>query len=96
MSLVRCRKLVISFRVGPNCFFTVPICRYFWLRWTEGRVQVGEGSTVGSNLVMEHAKSDHPELIASIGISTGWLEVGRWEITNIEGWLSYGYLFYLI
>jgi len=61
------------------------VLRYFWLRWKEGRVQVGEGSLVGQNLIMEHTKENPPEAIASIGISTGWLERGRWEISNVDG-----------
>jgi hypothetical protein len=48
-------------------------------------VEVGSGSVVGVDLVMEHAKENHPNQIRSIGISTGWEETGRWEISNIEG-----------
>ena len=40
---------------------------------------------VGVDQIMQHAKPNHPEHIASIGISTGWDETGRWEISNIEG-----------
>lgn len=61
------------------------MCRHFWLRWKDVRVQVGLGHVVGVEMIMEHSKPNHPELIASVGISTGWEETGRWEISNVEG-----------
>ena len=51
-------------------------------------MQVGSGSMVGVNMIMEHAKENHPSRIASIGISTGWEVTGRWEISNVEGILD--------
>jgi len=59
--------------------------RYFWLRWKDQRVQVGFGAVVDRFLLMEHAKQNHPEVIHSIGLSTGWEEVGRWQVSNVEG-----------
>lgn len=73
---------------GVSSHFVLSVFRYFWLRWKEGRVQVGEGSLVGERLIMEHAKENRPEVIASIGISTGWAERGRWEISNVDGKLD--------
>jgi len=52
-------------------------------------LQVGTGSILGKNKIMEHAKPNHPERILSAGLSSGWDAVGRWQISNIEGILSY-------
>jgi hypothetical protein len=46
---------------------------------------VGSGSVVGRDLIMEHSKTDHPQQILSIGISTGWNSVGIWKISVVEG-----------
>lgn len=34
---------------------------------------------------MEHTKPDHPEIIRSIGLSTGWDQGAEWEIATYEG-----------
>ena len=62
-----------------------PVSRYFWFRWKDQRLEVGTGSTVGKNFLMEHAKPNHPETIKSIAVSTGWEATGRWEISNVQG-----------
>jgi hypothetical protein len=46
---------------------------------------VGLGSVVGRLQFMEYGKSNHPEIIRSVGLSTGWDAVGRWQISNVEG-----------
>jgi hypothetical protein len=61
------------------------VSRYFWFRWKKQSLQVGTGSLVGSNMIMEHSKADHPSYIASVSISTGWSSAGRWEIGYAEG-----------
>jgi len=48
-------------------------------------VQVGTGAVVGLNQIMEHTKTNHPEVIRSIGVSNGWDVGGRWEISSIQG-----------
>jgi len=50
-------------------------------------MEVGTGSVVGANKLMDHAKPNHPERILSVGMSTGWEETGRYEISNVEGQL---------
>lgn len=59
--------------------------RYFWLRWKDERLQVGIGAAVGRRLLMEYSKPGHPEIIRSVGMSTGWEETGRWQVSSIEG-----------
>jgi hypothetical protein len=73
--------LQLSLNGSSKLFFI----RYFWFRWKDERVQVGTGSAVGSSMLMEYSKANHPAQIASVGISTGWEVTGRWEISYLEG-----------
>jgi len=65
-------------------------CRFFWFRWKDYRLQVGEGTVIGEGLLMQHTKDDHPQDIISIGLTTGWESIGDWEIVTYEG--VHGYL----
>jgi len=47
----------------------------FWVSWTDGKVIVGTGTTVGQNDIMTAATS---QTVNFIGVSTDWLSQGAW------------------
>ena len=58
--------------------------RYFWVSWLNGKIEVGRGSLVGDDRMMEWQDPD-PHPVAMVAVSTGWGATGDWEFHVFNG-----------
>ena len=58
---------------------SVSEARPFWADAVGGLVQVGTGSTVGANVLMQWQDPDH-HVATHIGVMTGWGSTGIWNV----------------
>ena len=60
------------------------ISRYFWIGWEGGHVQVGQGRTVGNNILVK-AMIGGWQGLTGMSISTSGGRQGVWEFTQHDG-----------
>jgi hypothetical protein len=63
--------------------------RWFWISWTTGVIELGQGSNVGHEILLTWP-SGHPEPIEGVSISTDISAPGTWEFTTLAGQISRG------
>jgi len=55
--------------------------RSFWLKWGDSNLQVGRGTEVGIDVIMEYGHNSKLD-VQWLAISTGWGSTGEWAIQN--------------
>ena len=60
------------------------ISRYLWIGWEGGQIQVGQGKTVGHNILVK-AMIGGWQGVAGLSICTSGGKHGVWEFTQHDG-----------
>ncbi len=53
--------------------------RPFWISWQGGRIRLGKGHIVGSDVAAEYQDA-HAYVVNYVSVSTGWGSTGQWEV----------------
>ena len=58
--------------------------RHFWIRWTNGHIEVGSGEIIGDHLFMFWT-DDSPLNIHAVSLATGYGHAGEYEVSQNTG-----------
>lgn len=59
--------------------------RTFWVSWSTGLVEVGQGSSAGEQMFMRLLDDDPPDNIIAVAVSSGVDSSGTWSQSSITG-----------